>query len=119
MDSDIVLLIDSNGRFIQPATLSDKPCKKIICPKIENAIEIITDSHFVRDPEVLICHTGTNNFDFSDSYSLANSIIDFANIAREKFSSSKVVISSILPEVIVYRIKWNYAAVSLKENFSH
>ena len=49
------------------------------------------------DPEILICHTGTNNLDFSDSYSVADSFTDFANIAKEKFPSSKVVISSILP----------------------
>ena len=90
IDSDIMLLIDSNGRFIQPATLSDKSCRKIIYPKFENAIEIITDSHCVRDPEVLICHKGTNNLDFSDPYSVADLIIDFANIAKEKFPGSKV-----------------------------
>ena len=114
--SDLVLLIDSNGRFIQSAILSDKSCRKIIYPKIENAIEILTDSHNVRDPEVLICHTGTNNLDFSDPYSVADSIIDFANIAKEKFPSSKVIISGILPRGDSIQ---NNATVSLKENFSH
>ena len=119
IDSDIVLLIDSNGRFIQPATLSDKSCRKIICPKIENAIELITDSNFVRDPEVLICHTGANDLDFSDPYSVADSITGFANIAKEKFQVVKLSFPVSSPDVTVYRIKLNYATVSLKENFRH
>ena len=76
IDSDKVLLIDYNGRFIQPAALSDKSGRKIIRQNIENAIETITDSHIIRDPEVLICHTGTNNLNFSDPYPLLKENVD-------------------------------------------
>ena len=62
LNKDLLLLIDSNGRYIDANNLSDESNlsrSKQSCPTVESAIN--TNLNFRTEPETVICHTGTND----------------------------------------------------------
>lgn len=60
-DTEVAILIDSNGKFIQEQKLfPNKKVSKIWCPTTEAALQILSHPEFGTPGHILI-HTGTNN----------------------------------------------------------
>lgn len=94
-DPDVLLLVDSNGKFLDPQKLF--PHQKVTakrCSTTSHAQQIIKD--FSGQPSCVIIHTGTN-----DLHSLHNNTADAvrktAEITSQKFPESRIVISTLLP----------------------
>ncbi|XP_058644179.1 uncharacterized protein LOC131547540 isoform X2 [Onychostoma macrolepis] len=94
-DPDVLLLMDSNGKFLDPKKLF--PHQKVTakrCSTTGHAHQIIRD--FTGHPSCIIIHTGTN-----DLHSLRNSTSDavrkMAEVTSKKFPESRIIISTLLP----------------------
>ncbi len=94
-DPDVLLLVDSNGKFLDPQKLF--PHQKVTakrCSTTGHAHQIIRD--FTGHPSCIIIHTGTN-----DLHSLRNSTSDavrkMAENTSKKFPESRMIISTLLP----------------------
>ncbi|KAI7792354.1 hypothetical protein IRJ41_006369 [Triplophysa rosa] len=94
-DPDVLLLVDSNGKFLDPQKLF--PHQQVTakrCSTTSHAQQIIQD--FSGQPSCIIIHTGTN-----DLHSLLNNTADavrkMAEITSQKFPESLIVISTLLP----------------------
>ena len=93
---DIVILIDSNGKFIDTTKLSrDKQTRKIFCPTITAATKSITESALSR-PSHIIIHVGTNDIEHSSVDCCSSQFQTLVEIASQKYPSSKILISSLL-----------------------
>ena len=98
IDSDMVILIDSNGRFLKTQDMfPEKSSTKIGCPLIEHANEIILDSTFQKEPEIFIIHTGTNDLERSNPDDIQEKLIDLCDIIRNKFKRCRIILSLLLP----------------------
>ena len=100
LNKDLLLLIDSNGRYIDANNLSDESnlsWSKQSCPTVESAINTIMNLNFRTEPETVICHTGTNDLASKNPLEAKNEIIDMIEIIRQKLPNTKVVRSVLLP----------------------
>ena len=98
IDSDIVILIDSNGRFLKTQDMfPEKSSTKIGCPLIEHVNETILDSTLHKEPEIFIIHTGTNDLERSNPDDIQEKLIDLCDIIRNKFKRCRIVLSLLLP----------------------
>ena len=75
----------------------EKSSTKIGCPLIEQAIEIILDSTFHKEPESFIIHTGTNDLERSNPDDIQEKLIDLCDIIKNKFRRCRIILSSLLP----------------------
>ena len=69
IDSDIVLIMDSNGGKINPKLLypvDGSNARKMYCPLLEDVENLLEQCSFEKSPTVVILHCGTNNLDTSD-----------------------------------------------------
>ena len=93
---DLILLIDSNAKFIDTTKLArDKQIRQIFCPTIAAATKILTKSTFDR-PSHIVIHVGTNDIEQSSIDSCSSRFQTLVDIASQKYPSSKVLISSLL-----------------------
>ena len=70
LNKDVLLLIDSNGRYIDANNVSDESnlsWSKQRCPTVESAINTIMNLNFRTEPQIVICHTGTDDLDSKKS----------------------------------------------------
>ena len=77
--------------------LPQKSSTKIGCPLIEHANEIILDTTFHKELEILIIHTGTNNLERSNPDDVQEKLINFCDIVRNKFIRCRIILSLLLP----------------------
>ena len=95
-NNDIVLLIDSNGKFIQQDKFSrGKNMKKIFTPTISSAIESVTNQN-LGSPSSLIIHTGTNDLEKSPPEVCFDNFQALIDLTAQKFPHTKIIISSLL-----------------------
>ncbi|KAJ8365369.1 hypothetical protein SKAU_G00142000 [Synaphobranchus kaupii] len=95
-DAEIVILIDSNGKFLNEQQLfPNHRVVKLWCPKAENAFELLTKRN-LGEPSHIIVHTGTNDLR-TQQERVAESVRRVAERATQTFPSSKITISTILP----------------------
>ncbi|RXN28341.1 hypothetical protein ROHU_019352 [Labeo rohita] len=94
-DPDVLLLMDSNGKFLDPKKLF--PHQKVTakrCSTTSHAHQIIRD--FTGHPSCIIIHTGTN-----DLHSLRNNTADavrkMAKFTSKMFPESRIIIFTVLP----------------------
>ena len=118
IDSDMVILIDSNGRFLKTKDmLPEKSSTKIGCPLIEHANEIILDSIFHKEPEIFIIHTGTNDLERSCPDGIQEKLIDLCDIIRNKFRRCGIILSLLLPRNDIHGQKVKNCSELIKNAF--
>ena len=98
-DCDIVLLMDSNRRFIDTSRLF--PGKKVLtipCGSITAAFDIIENPYF-KGMDALFIHTGVNDVenDLLDAKTIADHLTKGVLNAREKFPETKLFLSEVTP----------------------
>ena len=93
---DIVLLIDSNGKFIDPNKFSyNKRLRKIFCPTIASVTKTLSESD-LGIPSHIIIHVGTNDIEHNPPDSCQSQFQEMVRLTAQKYPSSKVLISSLL-----------------------
>ena len=99
-NSEILLLIDSNGRYINEkdsAVETSLSWEKKRCPTIDSAINFILEQDFDIEPETVMTHIGTNDLDHMNASKVKDHILDMISILNQKIPTSQVVISGLLP----------------------
>ncbi|KAJ8339431.1 hypothetical protein SKAU_G00362170 [Synaphobranchus kaupii] len=95
-DTDVAILIDSNGKFLQEHKLfPGRRATKIWCPKTQDAFRILSDPKF-GTPTYIIIHTGTNDLR-SEQERVGGLVCRVAERATEAFPNSKIILSTLLP----------------------
>ena len=100
INSDILLIMDSNGNQIDPKLLypiEGSTSRKLYCPLLEDIDKLIENCTFKKLPTIIVIHCGTNNLDRSDPKRVLSHLTETATYISKKFISSKIVISGILP----------------------
>ena len=93
---DIILLMDSNGKFIDPKKFSTMSVvHKLFSPTIASTIEILNKEHF-GTPTTIVIHTGTNDIEKAPLDTCFEHFQTLIDIAAQKYPRSKVIISSLL-----------------------
>ncbi|CAB1313300.1 unnamed protein product [Coregonus sp. 'balchen'] len=94
--TEVAILIDSNGKFIQEDKLFPQhKVRKIWCPKTQDALHILSQPDF-GTPGHIIIHTGTNNL--REEQERVGSLVNrVAERASEWFPNSHITISTLLP----------------------
>ncbi|KAK1896008.1 Reticulocyte-binding protein 2 like a [Dissostichus eleginoides] len=95
-DAEVIILIDSNGKFLDEEQLfPGQKVKKIWCPRTDNALDVLTKAK-LGEPSHIIVHTGTNNLRIEQER-VAESVTRVALKATQSFPNSKITVSTILP----------------------
>lgn len=90
----IVILCDSNGKFIDKEKLSTKPTEVLRCPTLHTAKEIIENT--IQQPQVLIIHCGTNDLEHLPPDQVEEQSINLINLAANKHPKTKIIFSTLL-----------------------
>lgn len=93
---EIVLLMDSNGKFLKEKKLFPKHrTRKIWCANTKAALDLLTEEQVGR-PSHIIIHTGTNDLQIQGDR-VATSLRQVVEKASANFPNSRVVMSTLLP----------------------
>ena len=93
---DIVLLIDSNGKFLDPHKFSyNKRLRLLFCPTIASAAKEIRDSE-LGTPSNLIIHVGTKDIETNPVEVCQSKFQDLLQLPPQRYPTSKVILSFLL-----------------------
>ncbi|XP_030279699.1 histone-lysine N-methyltransferase set1-like isoform X2 [Sparus aurata] len=93
---DIVILIDSNGKFINEKKLfPTHTVAKIWCPNTQHAMDLLSEER-LGSPSHIIIHTGSNDLR-SQQERVSGSLRRVIEKASTSFPNSRVVMSTLLP----------------------
>ncbi|KAE8297665.1 hypothetical protein D5F01_LYC04303 [Larimichthys crocea] len=93
---DIVILIDSNGKFLNEKKLfPNHKVAKLWCPNSQHAMELLSEER-LGSPSHIIIHTGTNELR-TQQERVSESLRQMIEKASNTFPNSRVVISTLLP----------------------
>ncbi|XP_005950651.1 uncharacterized protein LOC102299890 isoform X1 [Haplochromis burtoni] len=93
---DIVILIDSNGKFINEKKLFPRhKVFKVDCPNTQKAIQILSEED-LGTPSIIIIHTGCHQLR-REQDRLSESLKRVIEKASNTFPESRVVMSALLP----------------------
>ncbi|KAK7889698.1 hypothetical protein WMY93_025258 [Mugilogobius chulae] len=96
-NSDIVLLIDSNGKFLDENKLfPSHKVSKIWCPNTHKALELLSEER-LGSPSHIIIHTGTNDLQ-SQQERVSDSLNRVIEKASTTFPTSRVIMSTLAPK---------------------
>lgn len=99
--TDIVLLIDSNGKFINMRKLfPNHHAIKVWCPTTQKALELLSETQ-LGSPSHILIHTGTNDLRTQQD-GVVDSLRAVIQKASDTFPQSKIVISTLLPRTDVH-----------------
>ena len=102
---EIILLMDSNGKFIDPNKfIYNKSVDKYFTPTIASAIETITNKSF-DNPSTLVIHTGTNDIEHSTLDYCFENFQTLIELTAQKYPATKIVISSLIARKDSYENK--------------
>ncbi|ROL53047.1 hypothetical protein DPX16_7989 [Anabarilius grahami] len=91
----IVLLMDSNGKFVDENKLFPRRnVKKIWCPNTQKALELLCEEQ-LGSPSHIIIHTGTNDLRARQER-VATALINVTEKASSNFPNSKIILSTLL-----------------------
>nr|XP_046179275.1 uncharacterized protein LOC124010649 [Oncorhynchus gorbuscha] len=94
---EIVLLIDSNGKYVQEGTLFPKhKLAKLWCPNTRHALELLSEDR-LGSPSRIIIHTGTNDLR-AQQERVTTALKAVIEKASSTFPNAQVVISTLLPQ---------------------
>lgn len=96
IQAEIVILMDSNGKFINEKQLfPNHKSLKLWCPNTESALQQLNKEK-LGDPSHIIIHVGTNDLR-TQQERVAQTVTQVATKATQTFPTSKIIISTILP----------------------
>ena len=120
ISDDIILLIDSNGKYINTDQFSsNKQTCQMFCPTIPSVIKTLTEST-LGQPSHIIIHVGTNDIEHALPYSCLPNFQNLIQIASQKYLTSKILISSLLKrtnDIDIYTSEFNSKLGSLRIPF--
>ena len=94
---DIVILMDSNRKYIQRNKLSPNQKVHIIpCPTIEKAKEILANPKFYGQHKIII-HTGVNNVEYNSVEDINEKLNVLLLSCKTTYPQTAIYISSITP----------------------
>ena len=97
LSPEIVLLIDSNGRYIDEKKLfPHHRVRKIKCQNTRQAMELLSEEN-LGSPTHIIIHTGTNDLSRHTGENVAQRMKKVVDKATSTFPTSRVTISALLP----------------------
>ena len=99
---DLILLVDSNGRYIQMKRLCPNlTAKKVPCPTISDVRKVLDSYKDLSNakPSTIICHFGTNDLEHSSSQDFIQSFCNTISELCKVFPSSKIIVSELLPRL--------------------
>ncbi|KAE8292989.1 hypothetical protein D5F01_LYC08082 [Larimichthys crocea] len=92
---DIVILIDSNGKFLNEKKLfPNHKVEKLWCPNSQHAMELLSEERLGSQSHIII-HTGTNELR-TQQERVSESLRRMIEKASSTFPNSRVVISTLL-----------------------
>ena len=93
---NIVLLIDSNGKFIDTSKFNprDETCK-IFCPTIPSVMKTLSEFDLGK-PSHIVIHVGTNDIEHNSVDSCHTLFKGMIQLAATKYPTSKILISSLV-----------------------
>lgn len=95
-ESQVVLLMDSNGKFLDPERLFPGECVTTKrCSNTNQALRLLNQDTLGR-PSCIIIHTGTNDL-HSLRHGTAEAMTKVAAKANREFPDSRIVMSTLLP----------------------
>lgn len=96
--ADVVVLMDSNRRFIDKKKLSlpRKSINMIKCGNLQKAKEIISDPRF-QEPNAIVVHCGVNDTESKSVQEICSQLVEVVTQACTSFPESKILISHITP----------------------
>lgn len=94
--AEIILLMDSNGKFLKERKLfPNHRTKKLWCANTEKAMDILSGGQ-LGSPTHIIIHTGTNDLQTQEER-VAMSLRQVIEKASSNFPDSRIVVSTLLP----------------------
>ena len=97
--TDVVILMDSNRRFIDKKRLKTRKGQEKIsiirCGTAEQATNIATDPLF-EDPKVILMFTGTNDIETCSAVEVHNNLTTAATMFTDKFPACHIAISGVV-----------------------
>ena len=98
INTQTVILCDSNGRFIKPDILCpDSTTNYIRCPTLSEAKEFLNEGK-LHNVKTFIIHTGTNDLEHHHlNHHLLLKYKEIIKTIRDKYPESRILISSLLP----------------------
>ena len=94
--TQIVLLMDSNGKYIEEKKLFPKhSVSKLWCPNTQRALDLLSEDQ-LGSPSHIIIHTGTNDLR-AQQERVATALKGVIEKASSTFPNAQVVISTLLP----------------------
>ena len=101
VNSDIILIMDFNGRKIDPKLLypvEGSTSRKLCCPLLEDVEDLLKDCTFQKSPTVVVLiHCGTSNLDKASPKWVTDKLASIASNLSNKLRSSKIIVSGLLP----------------------
>ena len=96
MPQNIVLLIDSNGKFIDTSKFTpNKEVVKIFCPTIPSVIKMLNEDDLGK-PSHIVIHVGTNDIEYNSIDLCQTQFKEMLKIAITKYPTSKILLSSLV-----------------------
>ena len=94
---DIVILMDSNSRFISTKRLSpNQKADMVPCGSINQANEILSNSVFFGK-HIFVLHFGVNDLETMSLQESCRNVRDVLLLCKEKFKTTKIIVSSTTP----------------------
>ena len=100
VNSDIVLIMDSNGRKLDPKLLypvEGSTSGKLYCPLLEDVEDLFKGCTFQKSSTVVLIHCGTNNLNKASPKWVTDKLASIACNLSNKLRSSKIILSDLLP----------------------
>ena len=99
-DSDVILFMDSNGKYIDERILANGvKVQKVTAYTIPQAIDVLKSCNFEKQPEKILFHLGTNDLDYAPPDEIASKMNDLLHLARSRCPRTKFYVSAILPRL--------------------
>lgn len=93
---EIIILMDSNGKYINTKKLcKNKTTKRIVCFTADKAKDIVEKPHF-EDPKQILIHVGTNDMEQLSNADCIKSLSNLISDTSKKFPNTKVFYSNLL-----------------------
>ena len=101
INAEIVLMMDSNGKYIDPKLLypaeKSVTTKKLYCPVTRDLENLIDESFFTQIPKITVVHCGTNDLDHSEPKAVIISTLTNSINKLSQRLVSKIIVSGLLP----------------------
>ena len=96
IDCDLLLLVDSNGKFIQEDKINKNlKCQKLSSMKLENLKNMLNNAKFKKLPIKVFINIGINNLETDTTHEIISKYEDCIEILRSKIPNVLIYISSI------------------------